>query len=215
MQDFIDRRDAGRILALKLLEYANRSDAIVLALPRGGVPVAYEVAVALSLPLDIFIVRKLGVPGSEEFAMGAIASQGIQVLNDNVIQQRQVSAHDLQLVIERETQELARRELVYRNNLPPLNVKNKVVILVDDGIATGATMRAAVKALRVMQPSFIVIAVPVVEKNMSEKMKLIADKVIYAINPEVFYAVGEFYQDFSQTTDEEVIALLRSDGLEK
>jgi putative phosphoribosyl transferase len=208
MRKYADRVDAGRELARTLKTYADRCDAIVLALPRGGVPVAFEVASALHLPLDVFIVRKLGVPGQVEFAMGAIATGGVHVLNEDIIKSNQVSESDLAQVISQEQTELARRETVYRGKKPPLNLKGKLVILVDDGIATGATMRVAIKALRVFQPKSIVIAVPVVEKNVAEKMLLIADVVVCPLTPSILEAVGMHYDDFAQTTDEEVHALL-------
>jgi predicted phosphoribosyltransferase len=208
MEKYADRHAAGMELAKLLQAYAGRQDAIVLALPRGGVPVAYEVAKSLALPLDVFIVRKLGVPGHEELAMGAIATGGAQVLNDDVMLDSQVSAEDLDRVVQAELAELKRREKVYRGQRPPLDLKDKVVILVDDGIATGASMRVAVKALRQFKPLLIVIAVPVAEDTMSKKMVMIADKVICPLTPKVFYAVGLYYEDFTQTSDSEVHALL-------
>src|ERR1700681_988740 len=205
---FRDRRDAGRLLAEKLAAYANRPDALVLALPRGGVPVAYEVARALSAPLDVFVVRKLGVPGYEEMAMGAVATGGVLVLNDQLVERLGIPQHIIDAVAARERQELARRERLYRSGRPPLDVRGRTVILVDDGLATGATMHAAIQALRPLQPSRIVVAVPVAAPETCEEMKAEADEVVCAITPEPFDAVGRWYQDFSQTTDEEVAALL-------
>jgi putative phosphoribosyl transferase len=208
MEKYADRHAAGMELAKLLQAYTGRQDAIVLALPRGGVPVAYEVAKSLRLPLDVFIVRKLGVPGHEELAMGAIATGGAQVLNDDVMLDSQVSAEDLDRVVQSELAELERREKVYRGQRPPLDLNDKVVILVDDGIATGASMRVAVKALRQFKPLSIVIAVPVAEAAMSKRMVMIADKVICPLTPSAFYAVGLYYEDFTQTSDSEVHALL-------
>ncbi len=208
MDKYQNRQEAGRLLAEALKSYSDRKDAIVLALPRGGVPVAFEVAKALYLPLDVFIVRKLGAPYHEELAMGAIAMGGAQVLNEEVIRELNISQAAIDQVVFSEHQELQRREKVYREKRPPLNVTNKVVILVDDGIATGATMRVAVKALRLAKPTAIVIAVPVAEKSICDKMAMIADKVICPLKPSVFYAVGAHYEDFAQTTDEEVHELL-------
>lgn len=209
MEKYADRHAAGVALAQLLQAYAKRQDAIVLALPRGGVPVAYEVAKSLSLPLDVFIVRKLGVPRHQELAMGAIATGGAQVLNEDVILDEQVTADELAHVAAAERMELKRRESAYRGQRPPLELKDKVVILVDDGIATGASMRVAVKALRQFDPLLIVIAVPVAEKEMCKKMVMIADKVICPLMPERFYAVGAHYDDFNQTEDSEVHALLK------
>jgi putative phosphoribosyl transferase len=208
MEKYADRQEAGKILAGLLTEYADHSNTIVLALPRGGVPVAFEISSRLHLPLDVFIVRKLGAPGQEELAVGAIASGGVQVLNDNLLREMHVSSAKLEKIISREQEELLRREIVYRGDRGPLHVFQKNIILVDDGIATGATMRAAIKALRLMQPLSIVIAVPVAEKFIYDKMAMVADKVICPALPEVFRAVGWHYSHFDQTGDEEVIALL-------
>ncbi|MGZ3328882.1 MAG: erythromycin esterase family protein, partial [Xanthobacteraceae bacterium] len=205
---FRDRRDAGRLLAEKLAAYANRSDALVLALPRGGVPVAYEVARALGAPLDVFVVRKLGVPGYEELAMGAVATGGVRVLNDQLVERLGIPEQMIDAVAARELQELARRERRYRGGRPPPDVRGRTVILVDDGLATGATMHAAIEALRQQKPTRIVVAVPTASPETCEEMKTKADDVICAITPEPFQAVGRWYQDFSQTTDEEVEALL-------
>src|SRR6202051_1009491 len=205
---FRDRRDAGRLLAEKLAAYANRPDALVLALPRGGVPVAYEVARALGAPLEVFVVRKLGVPGYEELAMGAVATGGVRVLNDQLIERLGIPEQMIDAVAARELQELARRERRYRGGRPPPDVRGRTVILVDDGLATGATMHAAIEALRQQKPTRTVVAVPTASPETCEEMKTKADDVICAITPEPFQAVGRWYQDFLQTTDEEVEALL-------
>jgi predicted phosphoribosyltransferase len=206
---FRDRREAGRLLAAKLTAYANRPDVIVLALPRGGVPVGYEVARALGAPLDVFVVRKLGVPGYEELAMGAVATGGVRVLNDQVVSRLGIPEHVIDAVAAREQQELARRERLYRGGRPPLDVRNRTVILVDDGLATGATMHAAIAALRQLHPARIVVAVPTASAETCEEMRAEADDVICAVTPEPFQAVGRWYQDFSQTMDEEVQDLLK------
>jgi predicted phosphoribosyltransferase len=203
---FRDRRDAGRLLAEKLAAYANRPDVLVLALPRGGVPVAYEVARALGAPLDVFVVRKLGVPGYEELAMGAVATGGVRVLNDQLIERLGIPDHMIDAVTARERQELARRERLYRGGRPPPDMSGRSVILVDDGLATGATMKAAIEALRQQNPARIVVAVPTAAPETCEEMKAKADDVICAITPGPFDAVGRWYQNFSQTTDEEVSA---------
>ena len=205
---FSDRRDAGRVLAEKLTAYANRPDVLVLALPRGGVPVGYEVARALGAPLDVFVVRKLGVPGYEELAMGAVATGGVLVLNDQLVERLGIPQHIIDAVAARERQELARRERLYRSGRPPLDVRGRTVILVDDGLATGATMHAAIQALRQQNPARIVVAVPTASPETCEEMRARADDVICGITPEPFDAVGRWYRDFSQTTDEEVGVLL-------
>src|SRR2546422_1830363 len=205
---FRDRGEAGRLLATKLRAYAGRPDVLVLALPRGGVPVAYEVARALGAPLDVFLVRKLGVPGHEELAMGAVATGGVRVLNDDVVRALQIPESMIDAVAAREQHELARRERLYRGNRPPPDVRGRTVILVDDGLATGATMHAAVKALRQQQPGRIVVAVPTASPEICEELRAEVDEVICAITPDPFYAVGLWYEDFSQTTDEEVRELL-------
>jgi len=209
---FRDRREAGRLLATKLAAYAHRPDVIVLALPRGGVPVAYEVARALGAPLDVFLVRKLGVPGYEELAMGAVATGGVRVLNDQIVAGLRIPGHVIEAVAEAEQQELARRERVYRGDRPPPDVRHRTVILVDDGLATGATMQAAIKALRALPPARIVVAVPTGSPETCEQLKAQADEVICAITPEPFHAVGLWYEDFTQTTDEEVRDLLARAG---
>jgi len=205
---FRDRREAGQLLATKLTAYANRPDVLVLALPRGGVPVAYEVARALGAPMDIFLVRKLGVPGYEELAMGAIATGGVRVLNDELVGGLRIPDYIIDEVAAWEQQELERRERLYRGDRPMPDVRGRTVILVDDGLATGATMQAAVKALRLQQPARIVVAVPTAAPETCAQLRAVADDVICAITPEPFHAVGLWYEDFSQTTDEEVRDLL-------
>jgi predicted phosphoribosyltransferase len=205
---FHDRRDAGRQLAERLSAYAHRPDVIVLALPRGGVPVGYEVAKALNAPLDLFLVRKLGVPGREELAMGAIASSGIRVINDEVVRTLGIPPEIIDQVAAEEERELARREWEYRDDRPPAVVSGQQILLVDDGLATGTTMRAAVEALRSSKPAGIVVAVPVAAAEACRAMDEIADKVVCIYAPEQFAAVGAWYEDFSQTTDEEVRALV-------
>jgi len=205
---FRDRSEAGRLLAAKLTAYANRPDVIVLALPRGGVPVAYEVARALNAPLDVFLVRKLGVPGYEELAMGAIATGGVRVLNDQLVGGLRIPDYIVDEVAASEQQELTRRESLYRGDRPAPDVRGRTVILVDDGLATGATMLAAVKALRQQQPARIVVAVPTASPETCEQLRAEVDDIICAITPEPFHAVGLWYEDFSQTKDEEVRDLL-------
>ena len=205
---FRDRADAGRHLAARLTAYANRPDVLVLALPRGGVPVAYEVAESLHAPLDVFLVRKLGVPGYEELAMGAIATGGVLVLNREVVQQLHIPYEVIDAIAARERQELERRERAYRGDRPAPSVRGRTVILVDDGLATGSTMRAAIAALRQQQPARIVVAVPVAAPSTCEEFQAEVDEVVCAVTPEPFTAVGFWYEDFSQTTDAEVRDLL-------
>jgi predicted phosphoribosyltransferase len=205
---FRDRSEAGRLLAARLAPYADRPDILVLALPRGGVPVGHEVARALHVPMDVFIVRKLGVPGHEELAMGAVATGGVRVLNDQVVAGLSIPGYVIDAVAKWEQQELERRERLYRGNRPPPDVRGKTVILVDDGLATGSTMLAAARALRQQGPSKIVVAVPVASRDTCELLKEEVDEVVCAATPEPFYAVGLWYQDFSQTSDEEVRELL-------
>jgi predicted phosphoribosyltransferase len=205
---FRDRSQAGRLLAEKLTAYAGRSDVMVLALPRGGVPVAFEVARALGAPIDVFVVRKVGVPGHEELAMGAIASGGVCVLNDDVVQALRIPRSVIESAANRELQELRRRERVYRGDRPPPVVQGHTVILVDDGLATGSTMRAAVAALRRLEPERIVVAVPTGSPVTCREIRREADECVCLIEPEPFHAVGLWYEDFSQTTDEEVRELL-------
>jgi putative phosphoribosyl transferase len=204
---FRDRRDAGRQLGKAL---APRPDALVLGLPRGGIPVAFEVARALGAPLDVFLVRKLGVPGHEELAMGAIASDGIQVLNDDVVQHLGLSPQTIARVRAVEEEELRRREREYRGTRPPVSLTGRTVILVDDGLATGSTMRAAAAAVRQKKPARIVVAVPVGAPNTCTELRREADEVVCLQSPAGFHAVGQFYDNFAQTTDEEVNALLDS-----
>jgi putative phosphoribosyl transferase len=208
MDRFTNRREAGKTLARLLRAYANDSDTLVLGLPRGGVPVAYEIARDLDVPLDIFIVRKLGVPRYEELAMGAIASGGARVLNEDVVDRLGISEQEIDAVAAREQLELERREREYRGENPPLDVSGKTVILVDDGLATGSTMRAAIEALRQKNAGQIVVAVPVGAPDSCERIARDADQLICPIQPEDFQAVGAWYDDFSQTTDAEVCELL-------
>jgi len=205
---FFDRREAGRRLAAELADYATQPDVRVLALPRGGVPVAYEVARALDAPLDVFVVRKLGVPGHEEYAMGAIASGGVVLLNQDVVRSAGVSDAEVQRVLADERLELERRERRYRGESAPPDVAGKTVILVDDGLATGSTMLAAVAALRQERPARIIVAVPVSATSTCEALRAVADEVVCSVTPEPFYAVGLWYDDFAQTSDEEVHRLL-------
>jgi len=205
---FQNRSDAGRLLATRLGRYANRRDVQVLALPRGGVPVALEVARALNAPLDVFIVRKLGVPGHEELAMGAIAMGGVEVLNRDVVDALRISRNVIQQVATREWQELSRRQSLYRDDRPAPDLHRKIVILVDDGLATGSTMRAAVTALRKFHPSKIVVAVPTAAPSTCDEFKTEVDEIVCAETPQPFYAVGAWYQDFTQVTDEQVRDML-------
>jgi putative phosphoribosyl transferase len=205
---FRDRADAGRQLAGKLKKYAKMPDVIVLALPRGGVPVGFEVAEALYAPLDVFLVRKLGVPGREELAMGAIASGGVRVINEDVMRELNIPARWLDVAAADEMPELRRRELAYRDGRPAPDVRDKTVILVDDGLATGATMKAAVAALKRMAPAKIIVAVPVGAAQTCDEFRNLADEVVCAQQPDPFWAVGNWYRNFEQTTDDEVRELL-------
>lgn len=205
---FRDRTDAGRMLAEELAGYAHRPDVVVLALPRGGVPVAAEVARALGAPLDVFVVRKLGLPGHRELAMGALAPGGVRVLNDEVVTACQVPAEVIDEVAAEEQRELERRERIYRGHRPPVEVAGRTVIVVDDGLATGSTMRAAVAALRQMGPARLVVAVPTAAPPTRDEFRALADDCVCVLAPEPFYAVGLWYDDFSQVSDEEVCALL-------
>src|SRR5216117_1523267 len=207
---FENRAEAGRELAEKLDKYSGREDVIVLGLPRGGVPVAYEVAKRLRAPLDVFIVRKLGVPGFEELAAGAIASGGVRVLNEDVIRSIPHADQAIEAVTTRETTELQRREQTYREGRPEPDLRDRIAILVDDGLATGATMRAAVKALRQRGAAKIVVAVPVGPPDTCHEIEEQADETVCLSMPEFFQAVGQYYEDFSQTTDEDVRELLTS-----
>ena len=205
---FRNRSEAGRWLAERLQSYAHRADVMVLALPRGGVPVGFELARALGAPLDVFLVRKLGLPGQEELAMGAIASGGVRVLNDDIVRALAVPPSVIDSVARREEQELKRREQAYRGSQPPPDVRGKVVILVDDGLATGSTMRAAVQAVKQMQPARVVVAVPVAAASTRDEIGAQVDEIVCATPPEPFLAVGRWYEDFSQTSDDEVRDLL-------
>lgn len=206
---FKDRTAAGQELARKLTAYANRPDVLVLALPRGGVPVAFEVAKALNVPLDIFLVRKLGVPGQEELAMGAIASGGIRVINEDIVRSLQLSDATIDQVAAKEQREIERREYLYRQDRPLPVVRDRIVIVVDDGLATGATMRAAIKALQQQQPTRIIIAVPVSPPEAYHEFAASVDEIICVETPEPFNSVGLWYGEFPQTTDEEVCNLLQ------
>jgi predicted phosphoribosyltransferase len=208
MKIFSDRAEAGRRLAEQLQQYAGRDDVIVLGLPRGGVPVAFEVAGSLGVPLDVFIVRKLGVPGFEELAAGAIASGGVRVLNDDVVRVLPNAEETIASITAREVLEIERREQIYRDGRPAPELHDRVVILVDDGLATGATMRAAVKALRQRGVAKIVVAVPVGAPETCRELEKEADETLCAIAPAWFQAVGQYYEDFSQTSDDEVRELL-------
>lgn len=205
---FHDRHDAGRALAADLKAYAGRDDLLVLALPRGGVPVAYEVARALGAPLDLFIVRKLGVPGQEELAMGAIATGGVRILNEYIVGRLGITEDQIAAAAAREQDELERRELEYRRGRPAPAIEGRTVILIDDGLATGATMRAAAAAIRAQDPARLVVAVPVAARESCEEIGSEVDEIVCTATPEPFYGVGMWYEDFSQTTDEEVRALL-------
>ena len=209
---FANRTDAGRQLGARLRSYAGRSDVVVLALPRGGVPVAAEVARALNAPLDVFLVRKLGVPTHPELAMGAIAEGGIKVLNEPLISDLEIPHALVQQVVSRERIELDRRHRLYRGDRQPPPVRDRVVVLVDDGLATGATMEAAVTALRQQTPARIVVAVPVGARDTHDRLRTIADEVVCVAMPEPFYGVGRWYEDFSETTDAEVRSLLAAAG---
>lgn len=209
MRRFANRADAGRILAAGLSQYQNRSDVLVLALPRGGVPVAFEIAGLLHVPLDIFLVRKLGFPGHEEFALGAIASGGVRVLNAGAFQISEISNEEVDAIANREQAELERQEREYRDNRPFPELQGKTIILVDDGLATGSTMRAAVAALRQKNPAKIIVAVPVASSEACELLSRDANEVLCASIPQPFQAVGQWYLNFQQTTDEEVKELLQ------
>jgi putative phosphoribosyl transferase len=208
MKRFRNRQEAGQLLALELADYADKKDCIVLALPRGGVPVAYELSQALRLPLDILVVRKLGVPGHEELAMGAIASGGIRIINPHTLSALGISSGALAEVERRELIEMERRERLYRGNKVPLEVREKTVILVDDGIATGATIRAAIASLRQRGARRIVVASPVAPESVVISLSNIAEEVICVLKPRDFGGVGWWYEDFSQTSDEEVRHML-------
>ena len=205
---FTNRTEAGKMLAKSLSHHAGDPDLLVLALPRGGVPVAYEVARALNAPLDVFVVRKLGVPDNPELAMGAIASGGVRVLNDSVVTMLGLSHLVIDEVARRELRELERREIAYRNHRPPLTIRGRTVIVVDDGIATGSSMRAAIEALRQLNPASLIVATPTVAWSTAEDLRAEVDEFCALITPENFNGVGQWYVDFAQTTDEEVCKLL-------
>jgi putative phosphoribosyl transferase len=207
-RQFRDRTEAGQLLAAQLTTYAHRSDVLVLALPRGGVPVAFEVAKALQVPLDVLIVRKLGVPGYEELAMGAIASGGVRVLNEQVVRMLNIPKKVIDKIAAHEQGEVERRERLYRGERPPVEIHGRTIILVDDGMATGATMHAAVVAVRQRGPARLIIAVPVAASATCEEFATEVDELVCLSQPEAFYAVGIWYEHFSQTTDEEVRHLL-------
>jgi putative phosphoribosyl transferase len=205
---FVDRTEAGKLLATRLTHYTGRQDTIVLALPRGGVPVAFEIARALSAPLDVFLVRKLGLPGQEELAMGAIATGGVRVLNRDVVAYLAIPQRVIDTVTQQEQQELERRERLYRGDRPAPELRGATVILVDDGLATGSTMRAAIVALKKLQPACIVVAIPVAPPSTVEELQSEVDEVVCLFTPEPLDGVGRWYQDFSQTADQEVRSLL-------
>lgn len=212
-EQFHDRDEAGRLLGRELRKRLGaRDDVVVLALPRGGVPIGFHVAEEIGAPLDVFIVRKLGVPGHEELAMGAIASGGVRVMNEQVMQHLPIPAQMIEAVAQREQGELERRERDYRGDRPPVDVRGKTVIVVDDGLATGSTMRAAVQALRKMNPRAIIVAVPVAARDTCERLRRDVDDILCLRTPEPFDAVGLWYEDFSQTSDEEVHDLLERAG---
>lgn len=208
MKRFADRTEAGRVLAERLEGMASAAEPVVLALPRGGVPVAHEIAKALHAPLDIFLVRKLGYPGHEEFAIGAIASGGVRVINPGAMRMASFSNDEIDAIAAREQRELERREEAYRGGRPAPEIEGKTVILVDDGLATGSTMLAAVRALRLLHPRRVIVAVPVGSGDACELISREADEVVCPMVPEPFHAVGEWYRNFSQTTDEEVQQIL-------
>jgi len=211
---FRNRSEAGRILAGRLAAYAGRSDVLVLALPRGGVPVAFEVAQALAAPLDVFIVRKLGVPGYEELAMGALAEGEELVLNDDVVAALDLPRHVIHAAAARERRELERRERAYRGDRPAPRIRDRFVILVDDGIATGATIRAAIESIHRQEPARLIVAVPTASPRTADEIRPLVDEFICEITPEPFYAVGVWYEDFSQTTDDVVRDLLDRAAIE-
>lgn len=208
MARFADRAEAGRRLAAALARYASRPDVVVLGLPRGGVPVAFEVAQALGAPLDVFVVRKLGVPGREELAMGAVASGGVRVVNEDVVETLRIPPTVIEQVAAREERELARRERLYRGGRPTLALAGKTAILVDDGLATGSTMRAAIAAARRLDPAAVVVAVPVGSPDVCADLRSLADEVVCVETPPFLYAVGLWYRDFTQVSDDEVRELL-------
>jgi putative phosphoribosyl transferase len=205
---FANRSEAGEILSKQLYEYAGRHDVVVLGIPRGGVPVAYEIAEEIKAPLDILVLRKLGVPGHEELGFGAVARGGIRVLDDEIVHATGIHKMEIELIAAQQTLEVERREQAYRGGKPPLDVRGKTVILVDDGIATGSSMRVAIIALRKMGPAGVVVAVPVAALAAARRLQPEVDAFVSAQMQRVFHAIGEFYDDFSQVTDEEVVELL-------
>lgn len=209
---FKNRTDAGRILAGKLIQYGNRSDVLIMALPRGGVPVGYEVARVLNVPLEVMIVRKLGVPGHDELAMGAIASGGVRVLNRSVIESLRIPPDSIEVVEKRETLELMRREAMYRGNRQPIVVEGKTIILVDDGVATGSTMRVAITALREQRAGKIIVATPVAPPTVRWEMEALVEDFVSVLLPSDFLGVGQWYDDFTQTDDDTVYELLSKGG---
>lgn len=215
MRLYSNRSEAARLLAAALQPYAGRSDVLILGLPRGGVPVAYEVAQTLKAPLDLMLVRKLGVPGHAELAMGAIATGGIRVLNTEVIEELGISDAAIERVTAREQQELQRRDQVYRDHRPPPDMEGRCVILVDDGLATGATMRSAIAAVRRQQPAQLVVAVPVAPPHTVAVLREEADEVVCPATPEPFFSIGLWYEDFAPVTDEEVRVLLKQSWREE
>jgi len=206
---FLNRDDAGSRLAKKLRAYAGRNDVLVLGIPRGGVPVAFQVAADLYAPLDVFVVRKLGTPSQPELAFGAIASGGIRILDAQIVESMGISEAEIERITAEESKELDRRERAYRGGRAPLNIRNKIVILVDDGIATGASTRAAIAALRELKPAQIVLAAPMAPASTCRHLRQEVDDLVCLETPEPFYAIGAFYEDFSQVSDEEVTTLLR------
>jgi len=206
---FRNRVEAGRLLAKRLMAYQNHPNALVLALPRGGVPVGFEVAKALQLPLDVFLVRKLGVPGHEELAMGAIASNSEPIFQANILRQLDLPISTIEQVVSRQQLELQRRENLFRADRPPLDLAGKDLIVVDDGLATGSTMLAALQAIRQQIPARIITAIPVASKDALKLISYLSDEVICLLSPEMFYSVGIWYEDFQQTEDREVIDLLQ------
>jgi putative phosphoribosyl transferase len=208
LAQFINRKDAGQQLARHLGRYIHQTDVLVLGLPRGGIPVGAEIAKLLNAPLDVFLVRKLGVPGQEELAMGAIASGGVRVLNEEVIRQVRIPAETIERVTQLERAELQRREEAYRGDRPPLDVRGKTIILVDDGLATGASMYAALLAIREQHPAWIVIAVPVAAPETIHSFQSLVDEMVCVLTPTPFNGVGAWYEDFSQVSDEQVHVLL-------
>lgn len=205
---FKSRVDAGQRLANLLQPFANRPDVVVVALPRGGVPVAAEVANAIGAPLDVLVVRKLGIPGFRETAMGSIASGNFMYLNQDLIQRLAITSEEINVAVQHEQEELRRREIAYRDDLVPLNLRDRIVILVDDGLATGATMQVAIEAVKQQHPRKIIVAVPVAEREVCESVGTVVDRVICAETPQPFYAVGLWYEEFAQTSDDDVRSLL-------